>query len=185
MSVSQGKLSGGNRSVLLKKRPREGATVGTYSTATSGNSSYHCSEFYQGLPTPHWYDTWVLILMSNFTFRFQRFCWKQAVFLFQVICWRLSFQRWGMERLVSFFIYIKYNSSTITLMMEIPPKQDWAYALGKWQKPASAVTKVRETSYTTPNWPRQVLYFSRYAFSSRVCLLSRSVVSDSSRLHGL
>lgn len=95
MSVSQGKLSSGNRSVLLKKRPREGATVGTYSTATSGNSSYHCSEFYQGLPTPHWYDTWVLILMLNFTFRFQRFCWKQAVVLFQVICWRLSFQRWG------------------------------------------------------------------------------------------
>ena len=42
MSVSQGKLRGGNKSVLLKKRPREGATISAYSATTSGESSYHC-----------------------------------------------------------------------------------------------------------------------------------------------
>lgn len=41
MSRNQGKLSGRNKSVLPKKRPCKGATVGTYSTASSGDSISH------------------------------------------------------------------------------------------------------------------------------------------------
>ena len=50
MSRNQGKLSGRNKSVLWKKQPCKGATVGTYSSASSGDSSYHRSRLYQHFP---------------------------------------------------------------------------------------------------------------------------------------